>query len=83
MKIIQNKIDHLKASSSIDVYDLIKKRDKYHNNSEFRAAKAIGLQNFDDDGYLNLETKSSSSSIKEDLVPFYQAYRSPFLQFGY
>lgn len=69
--------------NSIDVSDLIKKRDKYHNNSEFRAAKAVGLQNFDNDGYLNLEKKNSSPSIKEDLVPFNQAYRSPFLQFGY
>ena len=53
------------APSIMDVNDLIKKRDKYYNNSEFRAAKAVGLQHFDDDGYLNLETKNSTCSIKK------------------
>ena len=61
----------------------MKKRDRYYDNLEYRAAKAVGLHNFNDDGYLQVEPKKSSSSNKDDLVPFNQAYRSPYLQFGY
>lgn len=65
------------------MYDLIKKRDKYYHNHEFIAAQAVELQNFNDDGYLEVEKKEKSVVNTNSLIPFNQTYRSPFLQFGY
>ena len=62
---------------------MIIKRDKYYKNLEYRAARAVGLQHFSNDGYLKLSTKDTSKTSKDDLVSFNQAYRSPYLQFGY
>ena len=63
---------------------MIKKRDKYYHHHEYRAAVAVDLQDFNDDGYLGSKDKKKNSPENTDgLVPFNQAYRSPFLQFGY
>ena len=76
---IQNKIDHLTDTGSKNISDLIKKRGSYYNNNEFVAAQAIGLQNFNDDGNLGGEKKETKIANENVLVPFNQAYRSPFL----
>ena len=53
---IQNKIDQQTDLGIKDVSDLIKKRGLYYNNNEFVATQAVGLQTFNDNGYLGVES---------------------------
>jgi len=80
---MQNRIEEQIKSKDKDVHLLKKNREQYSKNYEVISAKAVDLLDFDDNGHLFDESKKLQKSKRDDLVPFNQAYRSPFLQFGY
>lgn len=85
VEILKQKIGMMRQNqeSSTAIQKVFKQIEKKQKNNELLAAKAVGLQDFNDSGFIDFKNIEQENESSADLTPFNQAYRSPYLLFGY